>query len=134
MTGAIPVTKIVPARPITKAPHQPVSRFNPPEAYCSSSEAEVCLESGAMDLAPPLAVSRRARRRRQILPGNKVSRQSNEYAVGCSRTWFFWAALPARMRGLVEEHAVADEVVRYRESIVQPPRLFVRAPRMPIEP
>src|SRR6476620_3182990 len=66
MTGAIPVTKIVPARPITKAPHQPVSRFNPPEAYCSSSEAEVCLESGAMDLAPPLAVSRRARRRRQI--------------------------------------------------------------------
>jgi hypothetical protein len=50
MTGAIPVTKIVPARPITKAPHQPVSRFNPPEAYCSSSEAEVFLESGAMDL------------------------------------------------------------------------------------
>src|SRR6516165_5220975 len=54
MTGAMPVTKIVPAKPMTKAPHQPVSRFSPPEAYCSSSEALVCLESGAMDLPPPM--------------------------------------------------------------------------------
>src|SRR6266852_9170636 len=29
MTGAIPVTRIVPARPITKAPHQFVSCFRP---------------------------------------------------------------------------------------------------------
>ena len=29
MTGAMPVTRIVPARPMTKAPHQPVSRFSP---------------------------------------------------------------------------------------------------------
>src|SRR6516225_3733531 len=57
MTGAMPVTKIVPARPMTKAPHQPVSRFRFPEAYWSSSEAEVCLESGAMDLPPPMRCS-----------------------------------------------------------------------------
>ena len=30
MTGAMPVTRIVPARPITKAPHQLVSRLRPP--------------------------------------------------------------------------------------------------------
>ena len=29
MTGAMPVTRIVPASPMTKAPHQPVSRFKP---------------------------------------------------------------------------------------------------------
>src|SRR6202049_4408558 len=45
MTGAIPVTKIVPARPMTKAPHQPVSRLSPAEAYFSSWEAVVCLGS-----------------------------------------------------------------------------------------
>jgi hypothetical protein len=32
ITGAIPVTRIVPARPITKAPHQFVSCFRPPPA------------------------------------------------------------------------------------------------------
>ena len=30
MTGAMPVTRIVPARPMTKAPHQLVSRLRPP--------------------------------------------------------------------------------------------------------
>ena len=30
ITGAIPVTRIVPARPITNAPHQLVSRLRPP--------------------------------------------------------------------------------------------------------
>ena len=30
ITGAIPVTRIVPARPITNAPHQFVSRLRPP--------------------------------------------------------------------------------------------------------
>src|ERR1700694_2725960 len=37
MTGAMPVTRIVPARPTTNAPHQLVSRANPPPAYSSSS-------------------------------------------------------------------------------------------------
>jgi len=32
MTGAMPVTRIVPARPITNAPHQFVSCFSPPPA------------------------------------------------------------------------------------------------------
>src|SRR6476469_8883914 len=84
MTGAIPVTRIVPARPITKAPHQFVSRLRSAEAYCSSSEADVCLESGAMDLPPPLAVSPR-RRWATTLPGNKVARQSKKNSVGCAR-------------------------------------------------
>ena len=30
ITGAMPVTRMVPARPITKAPHQFVSRLSPP--------------------------------------------------------------------------------------------------------
>ena len=30
ITGAMPVTRIVPARPITNAPHQFVSRLSPP--------------------------------------------------------------------------------------------------------
>ena len=32
MTGAMPVTRIVPARPMTKAPHQFVSCLSPPPA------------------------------------------------------------------------------------------------------
>ena len=32
ITGAIPVTRIVPARPMTNAPHQFVSCFSPPPA------------------------------------------------------------------------------------------------------
>src|SRR5216684_4344627 len=43
MTGAMPVTRIVPARPITKAPHQFVSCLSPPPAYSSSSACEVTL-------------------------------------------------------------------------------------------
>src|SRR5260370_36780906 len=53
MTGAMPVTKIVPARPMTKAPHQPVSRLSPPETYPSSWEAVVCLGSPVM--FPPVS-------------------------------------------------------------------------------
>jgi hypothetical protein len=30
ITGAIPVTRMVPARPMTNAPHQFVSRLRPP--------------------------------------------------------------------------------------------------------
>ena len=30
ITGAMPVTRIVPARPMTNAPHQLVSRLSPP--------------------------------------------------------------------------------------------------------
>src|SRR6187200_971132 len=39
ITGAIPVTRIVPASPTTNAPHQFVSRERPPPAYSSSSAA-----------------------------------------------------------------------------------------------
>ena len=38
MTGAIPVTRIVPARPMTNAPHQFVSRASPPPSYSRMSE------------------------------------------------------------------------------------------------
>src|SRR5215218_3938168 len=37
ITGAMPVTRIVPARPMTNAPHQLVSFASPPPAYSSSS-------------------------------------------------------------------------------------------------
>src|SRR6185437_16296732 len=38
MTGAMPVTRMVPARPMTKAPHQLVSFARPPPAYSRASE------------------------------------------------------------------------------------------------
>src|SRR5919199_3676810 len=51
MTGAMPVTRIVPARPMTKAPHQFVSFARPPPAYSSSSrDAGPAPGSSAMDL------------------------------------------------------------------------------------
>src|SRR5690242_8572014 len=37
ITGAMPVTRIVPARPTTNAPHQFVPLVRPPSAYSSSS-------------------------------------------------------------------------------------------------
>ena len=45
MTGAMPVTRIVPARPTTNAPHQFVSCASPPPSYSSTSwcsEAPSC--------------------------------------------------------------------------------------------
>ena len=45
ITGAMPVTRIVPARPTTNAPHQFVSRASPPCSYSSTSasaEAPSC--------------------------------------------------------------------------------------------
>ncbi len=41
MTGAMPVTRIVPARPMTKAPHQFVSWARPPCSYSSWSTSSV---------------------------------------------------------------------------------------------
>src|SRR5713226_4678109 len=49
MTGAMPVTRIVPARPITNAPHQFVSCLRPPPAYSSSSACEVTLHHPLID-------------------------------------------------------------------------------------
>ena len=37
ITGAIPVTRIVPANPITNAPHQLVVLARPADSYTSSS-------------------------------------------------------------------------------------------------
>jgi hypothetical protein len=69
------------------------------------------------------------------LPGNKVSRQSNDYALGCARLRLFFGSFARLKRaGLVEEHPVADEIVGFREMIIEPPRFPVRVPRMPIEP
>src|SRR6185295_9665981 len=107
ITGAIPVTRIVPARPMTKAPHQPVSRLRPPEAYCNSSEALVCLGSAAM--TSPLTLHAMLM---TTLTGNKVSCQSHMYASNPPH---------ARLLGkhyLAEEQAVADEIVRYRKLVI----------------
>src|SRR5689334_4356801 len=50
ITGAMPVTRIVPARPMTNAPHQFVSFASPPPAYSSSSrDAAPAPGSSAMD-------------------------------------------------------------------------------------
>src|SRR5215212_5457268 len=55
MSGAMPVTRIVPARPMTNAPHQFVSFASPPPAYSSSSwDAARAPGSSAMGLPPPL--------------------------------------------------------------------------------
>src|SRR3954451_17371443 len=55
MTGAMPVTRIVPARPMTNAPHQFVSFASPPPAYSSSSrDGALAPGSSAIDTPPPL--------------------------------------------------------------------------------
>ena len=38
ITGAMPVTRITPAKPTTNAPHQFVSRASPPPSYSRMSE------------------------------------------------------------------------------------------------
>jgi hypothetical protein len=60
MTGAMPVTRIVPARPTTNAPHQFVPFVRPPSAYSSSStsRAPAAGEAGVSSSAirtPPFA-------------------------------------------------------------------------------
>ena len=77
MTGAIPVTKIVPARPITKAPHHPVSRLRLAEAYFSSCEAVVCLGSAMTSPFDARHIARVHFSAQITLSGKKVSRQSN---------------------------------------------------------
>src|SRR3954468_2973518 len=50
MIGAMPVTRMVPARPMTNAPHQFVSLARPPPAYSSSSMGAACAPGcSAMD-------------------------------------------------------------------------------------
>ena len=49
ITGAMPVTRIVPARPITNAPHQFVVFGNPPDSYTSSS----CPADDPSAMCPP---------------------------------------------------------------------------------
>ena len=41
--------------------------------------------------------------------------------------------LATKPEGLFESYTVANEIVRYREAIIEPPRLAVRLARTPIE-
>src|SRR4051812_45258060 len=88
MTGAIPVTRIVPARPMTNAPHQFVSLARPPPAYSSSSrDAPPAPGSSAIRLllllgtAIPSAEVHKARRTVKLLQGTATPVQGSVAAL-----------------------------------------------------
>src|SRR5690349_20469952 len=88
MTGAMPVTRIVPARPMTNAPHQFVSFARPPPAYSSSSrDAEPAPGSSAMDLLLLFRVDRDTNVRKYTKPSVESSLYTVRQPV-CKKLWW----------------------------------------------